>query len=82
MTTTRHDPFAAWKQALADSIDATVRYCRKKGTVGMSRDCLLANTRPPSGGPGGTNARYYYNQTGGFFDEALAMSKLGTRFVR
>ena len=71
-----------WIADLAKAIDLTVKELRRDGVTGMGRDNLKAVVRPPRDGePGGTNAAYFYGQPGGWFDQALALSKTGKRFV-
>ena len=52
------DNFAGWKQELAQAIKSAIDDALADGTVGMSMDNLFQVVRIPSGGPGGTNARY------------------------
>ena len=56
----RPDPFAAWKKALTDAIAKKIDELKADGTTAMSLANLQMVVRPPQGGPGGTNAQYYY----------------------
>ena len=73
----------AFEAALVKAMLQAIREMRASGTIGCSRDCLMANVRPPSdqldGAPRSTNAEYYYRQV---FNETIDATPAVARFLR
>ena len=72
--------FEQWKIDLAAEIVTAIKRAKRDGCIGMSMDCLRANTRIPQNGPGGVNARYMFKNHW-FPDAFAAIPKSYQKFV-